>query len=127
MAAPRRKPASKKTTEARLIGLASFILERGGAASREAIYEDFPDEYTRNKLAKERSPRAARTRFTASVPGAHGTARQPLRGVVLGYGGEATIEGPGDVEAGLRQRIERLRSVHDDEGGARVRSRAVDR
>jgi proteasome accessory factor C len=27
-------------------------------------------------------------------------------GVVLGYGGEATIEGPADVVAQLRQRVE---------------------
>jgi proteasome accessory factor C len=35
-----------------------------------------------------------------------------LLGVVLGYGGEATIEGPADVVAQLRQRVEELRQLH---------------
>jgi proteasome accessory factor B len=55
MAAPRRTPAStQKPTEARLIGLASFILERGGSASREDIYEAFPDDYRGSALAREK-------------------------------------------------------------------------
>jgi len=55
MVAPRVKPASTpKPTEARLLGLASFILERGGSASRDDIYEAFPDDYRGNELAREK-------------------------------------------------------------------------
>jgi proteasome accessory factor C len=40
-----------------------------------------------------------------------------LLGVVLGYGGEATVEAPPDVAAALRERVAELRRLHGD--GAR--------
>jgi proteasome accessory factor C len=35
-----------------------------------------------------------------------------LLGVVLGYGGEATIDGPADVVAQLRKRLEELQRLY---------------
>jgi hypothetical protein len=55
MPTPPGKPAgAQRTAEARLLGLASFILERGGSASRADIYEAFPDDYRGTALAREK-------------------------------------------------------------------------
>jgi proteasome accessory factor C len=65
------------------------------------------------RLARERYGTRARANADGTVsvtlkvmPGNY------LLGVVLGYGGEATIEGPADVVAQLRQRVEDLRLLH---------------
>jgi proteasome accessory factor C len=65
------------------------------------------------RLARERYGTRARANADGTVsvtlkvtPGNY------LLGVVLGYGGEATIEGPADVVAQLRQRVEELRQLH---------------
>jgi proteasome accessory factor C len=65
------------------------------------------------RLARERYGTRARANADGTVsvtlkvmPGNY------LLGVVLGYGGEATIEGPADVVAQLRQRVEELRLLH---------------
>jgi proteasome accessory factor C len=65
------------------------------------------------RLARERYGKRASTNGDGTVsvtlkvtPGNY------LFGVVLGYGGEATIEGPDDVVAALNQRIEELRRLH---------------
>jgi proteasome accessory factor B len=54
--APSRAPAKKpkKPAEARLLGLASFILEQGGTATRERIYAAFPDDYRGSAAAREK-------------------------------------------------------------------------
>jgi proteasome accessory factor C len=64
-------------------------------------------------LARERHGEDARASADGSVsvrmrvtPGNY------LMGVVMGYGGEATVEGPGDVAAGMRERMERLRRLY---------------
>ena len=69
---------------------------------------------TAARLARERyGARARRERATAAVsvtlkvtPGNY------LLGVVLGYGGEATIEAPADVVAQLRERVEALARLY---------------
>jgi proteasome accessory factor C len=64
-------------------------------------------------LVRERHGKLARTNTDGSgsvslrtTPGNY------LMGVVLGYGGEATVEGPGDVAQALRERVERLRELY---------------
>lgn len=44
----------QKTAEARLLGLASFIIEEGGSVTRKQIYERFPDDYRGSALAREK-------------------------------------------------------------------------
>lgn len=68
---------------------------------------------TTARLARERYGARARTNADGSAsvtlkvtPGNY------LLGVVLGYGGEATIEGPGDVVAQLRRRVDELRRLY---------------
>lgn len=65
------------------------------------------------RLARERYGARARQNADGTVsvtlkvtPGNH------LLGVVLGYGGEATIEGPADVVAQLRRRVEELQRLY---------------
>ncbi len=65
------------------------------------------------RLARERYGARARANADGTVsvtlkvmPGNY------LLGVVLGYGGEATIEGPADVVAQLRHRVEELQRLH---------------
>jgi proteasome accessory factor C len=68
---------------------------------------------TAARLARERYGARARQNADGTVsvtlkvtPGNY------LLGVVLGYGGEATIEGPADVVEQLRRRVEELRRLH---------------
>lgn len=65
------------------------------------------------RLARERYGGRARANADGSVsvvlkitPGNY------LLGLVLGYGGEVTVEGPADVAAELRRRVEELRGIY---------------
>jgi proteasome accessory factor C len=61
------------------------------------------------RLARERYGTRARTNADGTVSATlKVTPGNYLLGVVLGYGGEATIEGPADVVAALRHRVEEL-------------------
>ncbi len=61
------------------------------------------------QLARERYGRRARANADGSVSVAMKvTPGNYLFGVVLGYGGEATVEGPADVAARFRERVEEL-------------------
>lgn len=63
------------------------------------------------------TPEPARARARAAGDGTvsvtlKATPGNYLLGVVLGYGGEATIEGPEDVVRQLRERVDALRRVY---------------
>jgi proteasome accessory factor C len=65
------------------------------------------------RLARERYGTRARQNADATVSVAMKvTPGNYLLGVVLGYGGEATVEGPPDVVAQLRDRAEELRRLY---------------
>jgi proteasome accessory factor C len=70
------------------------------------------------RLARERYGTRARANADGTVSVTlNVTPGNYLLGVVLGYGGEATIEGPADVAAALRQRVEELQRLYGA-GGA---------
>jgi proteasome accessory factor C len=65
------------------------------------------------RLARERYGERARANADGTVSATvKVTPGNYLLGVVLGYGGEATVEGPPDVVAQLRQRVDELRRVY---------------
>lgn len=68
---------------------------------------------TAARLQKERHGARARDHAdgSVSVP-LRATPGNYLAGVVLGYGGEAEVEGPADVAAAIRARIEELRDLY---------------
>ncbi|ACL67383.1 transcriptional regulator protein-like protein [Anaeromyxobacter dehalogenans 2CP-1] len=49
-----RPPAARTSAQARLLGLATFILAQPGPVSRRRIYEAFPDDYAGSADAKEK-------------------------------------------------------------------------
>jgi proteasome accessory factor C len=64
-------------------------------------------------LAREREGQAARVNPDGSVSAAiRVTPGNYLLGVVLGWGGEATVEGPADVARALGERVEKLRALY---------------
>jgi proteasome accessory factor C len=68
---------------------------------------------TAARLARERHGARAKENADGSVSVTKKmTPGNFLLGVVLGYGGEATIEGPEDVVAQQRQRVEALQQLY---------------
>jgi hypothetical protein len=68
---------------------------------------------TAARLQKERGGARARENADGSVSVAvRATPGNYLAGVVLGYGGEASVEGPADVADTLRARVEELRDLY---------------